>query len=155
MKNYLILFLLSIPVFGFTQNKKYSIEGTTMYMSQYQGGAENPYEPQPYPKGGVALFVVKLETGKKPKQVGEVVSKSDGTFKLRLPSGEYGFVLKEDLESLTVGQFLPTGYSSGDIMESKSSTWSINNNGPVEVMDTDVKGIVVTNFERTVCGMCP
>lgn len=156
MKNsILLLILLAIPFLSFSQNKKYKIEGTTMYMSHHQGGAENRFEPQPFPKGNVTLYVVELVSDKKSKQIAKITSESDGRFKIKLPPGVYGFVVKEDLDSLAVGQFLPKGYSTGDIMESKSSTWSISNNIPVVIIDKDITGVIITNFEQTVCGICP
>jgi len=155
MRANLILLLLLIPFIGFSQNENYSISGTTMFVSHYQGGMENPFEPQPFPKGGIELIIVRLESGKKSKKVCSLISGSDGSFNIELPPGEYGFVLKEDLRKMSIGQFLPKGYSTGDMMESTSSSWSINNNVPIVIIDKDVDGVIITNYEYTVCGMCP
>ena len=155
MKIYLILLLFLIPIIGFSQKEKHTISGTIMSLSHHQGGMENPYEPQAFPKGGVTLFIIKVEGNKKPKQVGEITSELDGSFKISLPPGKYGFVLKEDLRSLEVGQFLPKGWSRGDMIDSSSSSWTININAPVVVVDKDFTGIIITNYNYSICGRCP
>jgi hypothetical protein len=154
MKTNLIFLLLFFPFLGLTQKKKYSLEGRTYYLSEYQGGVENP-PVQASPKGYVTLYVVELFADKRSRKVMKLVSRVDGRFKVYLPPGEYGFVLKEDLTSLVIGQYLPKGYQTGGMMKSFRSFWNISDSRPVKIIDKDIQGIRITNFETETCGMCP
>lgn len=156
MKNLTLLILLFvIPFFGYTQDKKHQLSGTIFYVSYHQGGMKNPYEPIPSPKERVKLYVVELTENEIPKQVGEVTSDGSGDFSIKLPKGKYGFVLKEDLDSLIIGQFLPKGWSRGDAMNSSNSSWSISGGQPIQITGKDISGVVITNTKASICGLCP
>jgi len=152
----LIILALLIPVLGNSQSsKKYELSGEIHYLSTYQGGVDDPNEYLPSPKANVELYIVELIDGKIPKKVERIVSDKAGIFSVKLLPGKYGFVLKEDLDSLITDQFLPKGWSKGGMMESSSSYWVISGNEPIVIVESDKKNIVITNYERSVCNLCP
>ena len=161
MKNRLLVFLIVFPfILSLSSNVKckevrYTLSGKMEQTNAYYGGAENPYPPQSYPLVDYTLCVVQLRSDQKPKFVGKVTGNDRGEFSIELPPGLYGFVNSKDLHSLEVGQFIPTMEQSGDINDRKTSSWTITDYKAVEIVDTAVSGIVITNNKSTSCGLCP
>ena len=134
---------------------RYQISGHFLETHFHQGGVEMPFdESLPIPVIGETLYIVSLKTeNHKSNVIQEIKTDENGYFEVKVPAGWYGFSQKP--KRLGPGQHLPENWTEGDEFESRSESWSISTNGPVEVVDKNVSGITITRHKSSICMMCP
>ncbi|MEX1003312.1 MAG: hypothetical protein WDZ35_14430 [Crocinitomicaceae bacterium] len=164
------MFLLALifPFLGNSQKHptdfsvKRTIFGKVVYTSQYIGGAfkGSDIKLKEYPYSDLTLYVVKLHTVTHlPKVVRKVKTKKDGEFKVILPAGKYGFVVRRDIGRLKKGQFLP-GYKEWYEGKGKGGIkirweWYSNWSSAIDVSEKSVSGLKIINNRISVCNRCP
>jgi hypothetical protein len=143
--------------------EKTRLQGKVHFTQFHQGGIERVSAPLPeHPYAGVVLLIVALDSiGAMPQIVDQIKTDINGSFKVKLTPGLYGFILPSEADSLTPGQFLPK-YSSNHSGEMfYSSGWSFEsdwlntiNEYPVVVKGHEME-IKIVNHRQSLCMSCP
>ncbi len=163
MKNWtrllLALFVLNsvYSVYGQREGKRFKINGEIRFSSFHQGGVDQgDIKPEEYPLSNEIFVLVRLDSlNALPKRVSEFTTDEDGSFKLKVPAGMYGIILKKDLEEIVSGQYLPASLHSGDSGYSTSITWRISGDKPIYISNANSEKIILVRHARSVCHLCP
>lgn len=152
-----LLLICSTNAVAQKRSKTYRVSGEVKFSSLYQGGVDlGDVVPIESALINQEFILVKLDslTGK-PHKVDKFSTDAEGKFKLKLATGIYGFVLKENLKDLQMGQFTPTTEVSGGQWETKSVNWNFIGMKPIIVEDASVENIRLLRHTSTICHECP
>ncbi len=159
----LIAVLIGLGLYG---QGVFTVSGKVQLVSYYQGGAPLPPEmmsPKPLPN--TKLYVVQYYGAEeKTKVVSSITSDKNGDYEVKLPPGQYGFVLSKD--EVNTGIYLPgmkvtkkdSTVNVNDLLnagEAHQDYWILSTNGPFEVVNKDLYNVDLTHYNVTICYMCP
>ncbi len=145
-----------IILFGCNVNAQHVhiLSGQLRWHNFHQGGMEQIYDTTTYVYSNQRLLVVEyIDSAKKSKVVGEILTDESGNFSIKLPSGKYGFITPD--EKPEKGQFLPASVSNGSQWESRAVNWTANFDQPIDLLNSDQTGILLVRYESSVCYTCP
>lgn len=151
-----VVLIAIIILFGCNVNAQdvHILSGQLRWHNFHQGGMEQIYDTTTYAYSNQRLLVVEyIDSTKKSKVVGEILTDESGNFSVKLPSGKYGFITPD--EKPEKGQFLPASVSSGSQWESRAVNWQANFNQPIKLLNSDQTGILLVRYERSICYTCP
>lgn len=163
MKNLITLCLLFTSAISVAQNSN-NVQVQLQYISYSQGGVELPPEMmEPHPLVNYELILVKYNgPQQKPTIISSVKSDKNGLISLRLEDGEYGFISSKD--ELRNGVYLPGKPEEIDTADKKeqlftgvetSDYWYFESGGPILINSTQLKSVVLTHYNVTICYLCP
>lgn len=152
-----LLLICSTNAVGQKRSKTYLVSGEVKYSSFYQGGVDQgDIIPELFPLRNQEFILVRLDSlNGKPRKVDQVMTDNEGKFNLKLEPGIYGFVLKENLRDLQLGQFTPTIEHSGGNGLSSTVRWDFIGLSPIVVKNEAVVNIQLLRHTSTICYECP
>ena len=151
-----IILIVIVVLVGFNMNAQEEnvLSGQLRWHNFHQGGMEQIYDTTTYVYSNQRLLVVEyIDSAKKSKVVGEILTDENGNFAIKLPPGKYGFITPN--EKPGKGQFLPAAVSNGSQWESRAVNWKANFKHPIDLFNSDQTGILLVRYESSVCYTCP
>lgn len=153
MRIYLIVIVV-LAGFHVNAQKEFTLSGQLRWHTFHQGGVEQIYDTTTYVYANQKLVIVQyIDSIKKSKVVGEILTDEKGNFSIKLPSGKYGFITPD--EKPGKGQFLPAPISNGSEGESYTVNWQANFDQPIELLSSSRDGILLIRYDRRICYTCP
>jgi hypothetical protein len=163
LRSYKSLFLL-IPLVGiFSSNSssptcvKHVISGTIQMTNVHQGGVEiDRASVVPAPYVNTTFYVVSYTDAETvPVLIESFTTDATGRFSVSLKPGKYGIITANELNKLTPGLCFPVSTNDYNDWQSSYSTWESSHPFPLDLTNSDVVDLVITNQTGSICYACP
>ncbi len=163
MKTLLLICLCSLLSIDVWSQETFEVEGKIQKIAYHQGGVELlPEEMAPFALSNFTMYVVAYNGPElKPTILKKIISDSLGNFSVKLPEGQYGFLISNNTKDLLPGCYLPgmKTDSSDDTFDIGNSMhhdyWYLNQSDPLRVGPDNSNSVTITHYNVSVCYKCP